>query len=246
MTEKLDLMAAIRAAYPDATQEQLKAALTPDFLSVMHGPMPHYSTLSSPALHNVKTATIGSCVLCYGQDTGTPRTQNKEPQVVIIQRGDKGKGGEPRYGVLGGYSDLGTETTGGEQPKAGATREVCEEAVNDQGKPVFTPDPKRMKLMTSGVDYRVPKLPVAYSCHVLELSAQEMATVKEHCRKLENDAGYRAAVQSHSHREVLDMKVMPLSQALAIPRESFFHPHEYDVIVEFAEHLKQQQTSQKR
>ncbi len=245
--EPLDLLAAIRAAYPDITPAQLKASVTSQaFLDEAYGKMPGYSTLSGPQLQNVKTTTVGAFSISYGYDTSAKSHANRgqgEPVVAIIKRGDKGPAGEDRFGVLGGYMDLGSETRAGEQPKEGTVREIREEALNDKGEPVISPQPDRLKLLVSGVDYRNVKLPVTYIGHALELNVQELAALKLHADRLKTDDAYRSEVVKQSHGEVSDLQIVPLSQVLAMPRDSFTHPHEYDAFSQLAEMLKQQQNS---
>lgn len=234
----LDLMSAIRAAYPDATPEQIRDALTPRFLAEAYGPPPSYSTLSTPALQTVKTAAVGSFVICYGYEPG-----KREPVIALIKRGDKGREGEDRFGVLGGYTDLGAETTAGEQPNEGAVRELMEEARNDHGEPVISPRPDRLKLLASGIDYRNPTLPVQYNGHMLELTARELATLKTHSQKLQEDPDYREAANRHTEGEVADLRILPLSEVLKMQRDSFTHPHEFDTIAQMAKQLQQRAAS---
>lgn len=240
----LDLMAAIRASYPGASPEQIKAALSPAFLAEAYGEMPDYSTLSAPTLHPVKTAAVGSFVICHGSDS-SGRIARSEPVVVLVKRGDTGPDGEDRFGVLGGYTDLGTETKVGEQPKEGAVRELMEEAVNDQGEPVLNPTPDRLQLLASGIDYRNPALPVNYNGHSLELTTRELAALRAHSEKLESDPAYQEAVRGHTHGEVTDLRIAPISEILRMPKDSFTYPHEFDAVAQLGEQLKQQRVNQR-
>ena len=241
----LDIMAAIMEKYPDATGAEIKAALTPEFLAAAYGKLPKWSTLGKPALHDVKTVTVGAFVVCHGTETGAGAARG-EPVVAIIKRTEKGPNGEDRYGVLGGYTNLGSNLTIGEQPKEGAVRELKEEAIDDQGKPIISPDPSRLARidMDLTIDYRIPKLPVLFNPNSMELTAQELAALKLHSKKLEEDPDYRAAVREQSDGEVADLKIMPISKVLEMGRESFTHPHEFDTVAALAEQLRQQ--SQKR
>ena len=228
----IDIMTAIRQAYPNATAADIKASLTPRFLAEAYGKMPGYSTLEAPALHNVKTATVGSFVICHGTDTSAGATRG-EPVIAVIKRGDKG------YGVTGGYTDLGSEKTAGEQPKQGAVRELGEEALDDNGKPIVSPDSSRLQLIMSGIDYRNTKLPVNYNGHALELTTQELSALKRHSTRMQNDESYSKVVSEKSGGEVANMQIMPISEVLKLDRESFTHPHEYDAVQLLAEQLKQ-------
>ncbi len=237
--KKLDLMAAIYKEYPDATPAEIKASLTSEFLSAAYGKMPGYSTLAAPALHVVKTATVGSFVICHGTDTAAGATRG-EPLIAIVKRTDKGPNGEDRFGLLGGYTTLGTEKTGGEQPKEGAVRELKEEAIGPDNQPIISPNPDRLKLIDSGIDYKNAKLPTNYNGHTLELTAIELASLKEHSRKMEQDPEYKAAVLTASGGEVADLKLLPLSEVLAMQLESFTYSHEFKAVKKLAEQLKQQ------
>jgi hypothetical protein len=204
-------------------------------------------------LQVVKTSTVGSFALCYGNETGAAgQLRGADPLVVLIKRGEKGPGGEDRFGALGGYIDLGKEKTAGEQPIEGMAREVGEEAVNDKGEPVVDLN-KRLrtetdlaKLLVSGVDYRRASLPVTYHGHAVELTTQELTALKLHSQRMETDDVYRAAVLEKSNGEVSDVKLIPLSEAMKLSRDSFTHPHEFDALAKLDEHIKQQQAAIKR
>ncbi len=234
---QIDIMGAITTRYPDATPQQIRNALE-GFIaqSYADGGLPNYSSLTAPTLHKVKTTTVGSFVVCYGMDTGIKR----EPVVVLIERSEKGPNGEPRYGVLGGYTELGNNHTAGEQPKEGAVRELKEEALDDQGKPIISPSPDRLKILMSGIDYKNPALPTNYNGHSLALEAQELTALKLHADKLENDTDYRAAVTQQSNGEVANVRIMPLAEVVKMPAESFNYPHEFTAIQTLAQELQTQ------
>ena len=59
---------------------------------------------------------------------------------------------------------------------------------------------------------------------------------------MQADPAYAEAVKEASHGEVSKVIVKPLSEAIAMSREQFTHPHEFDAIVTLAEQLKQKQT----
>lgn len=238
----IDILGTVKAAYPGATAGEIATALrAPDFLRTAV-PLPRYSTLDHATLHTVKTATIGAFAVCYGYD-GNARMVRKDPLVAIIRRGDKGPNGEARYGVLGGNTDLGGNTTAGEGLEQGAARKVAEEARDDKGMPVISPDPARLQLLHASLDYRQKQLPVASHGYMLELTAHEVTALQQHAEKLQNDVTYRDAANAATHGEVAELQMMPLSAVLAMPHESFTHPHEYDAVVQLEKSLQQQRSS---
>ena len=187
-------------------------------------------------MHKVKPATVGSCVICYANDPSIINHATKTlgaPVIALIQRSDGG------LGVLGGYTNLGKDTTKGEQPKNGAVRELKEEAINDIGKAVISPQPERLQLIANGIDYRKPALPVVWHAHAMELKAEELKALKEHAERMKRDEAYKQAVKKKSRNEIDGMLIMPLAEVIALPRESFTHPHEFDAITELAKQLKQ-------
>lgn len=240
----LDILAAIRKTHPDATPEVIaKAVRDPKFLKVAV-PLPYYSSLEHATLHTVKTATIGGFAVCYGHETGVSANRN-DPLVAVIKRGDTGPNGEDRFGMLGGYTELGDNHTAGEELEDGVIRELTEEARDADGKPILTPDPQRLKLLHAKLDYRKPSLPVAAHGYALQLTTQELTTLKMHADKLRNDPDYRDKVQAATNREVKDLQMMKLSEVLAMPRESFTHPHEFDALQQLEITLQQQPQRQR-
>lgn len=230
----INIKLAIQAQYPDATPGEIREAI-PDLIKYAYqGSMPPYSSLEAPTLHKVKTATVGSFVICYGMDTSVAANTKREPSIVLIKRGDKG------FGITGGYTELGKDKTSGEQPKEGAVRELKEEVLDNNGTPIISPDSERLKLIVSGIDYRNPELPVNYNGHTLELTTQELLLLKEHSRRLNEESAYQADVTKKTHGEVDDLQIVPISNVLAMKRESFTHPHEFDAIRQFAQTLQQQ------
>jgi hypothetical protein len=173
--------------------------------------------------------------------------------VLLIKRGDKGPNGEDRFGVNGGYTNLDftepspffPESSEGEQPVEGASRELSEELVDDQGEPVLEIDPARFDHIKAGTDYSRVKdgsLPTAYNGHAAELTPDELRRLKTHVLKLQTDYEYRMAVKTKSRGEVTDMRRMAvktksrgevtdmrllgLEKAANLSPEIFTHVHE--------------------
>jgi nucleoside-diphosphate-sugar epimerase len=216
------------------------------------GALPPYSNRDDYHLYSCTTITAGAFVAAHAQDTSRrdPATGRMgEPVVVMIERSEKDASGEPKVGLLGGFTNLDyvvkngvKDTSRGEQPNEGALREFGEELIGADGKPVVTPDIARLTPLISGIDYRRKISPAcAYTGFGLELTPEELETIKTHAQRMHDDPTYTDAVSKASGGEVTKVMVKPLSEAIAMPREQFTHPHEFDAIVKLAEQLKQQQ-----
>jgi hypothetical protein len=242
---RIDVMAVIKAAHPDASPAEISAALQSPALLKIAAPLPRYSNLAHAQINTVKTATVGSFIVAYGYETGARAALSDEPLIAIVKRGDKGPNGEDRYGVLGGYTKLGSNKTGGEQPNQGAARELGEEARDDMANPIISPKPDRLQSLFGTIDYRNPALPVAAFGFALPLEARELAALQKHAKKLEDDPEYRARVQAATAGEVKDMRMMKLSDVLAMDKVSFTHPHEFEAVQALAKQLQQATVKQR-
>lgn len=241
---EIDILDTVKKAYPDATPDAIASALRdPAFLKAAV-PLPHYSSLDHAQLHVVKTSTIGAFTVAYANDTSATANR-KDPLVVVIRRGDTGPNGEARFGMLGGYTELGSNKTAGESLEEGAKREMAEEACDDQGEAILSPDASRLDLLHAKIDYRKASLPVTAHGYALALTTQELNTVKRHIDRLANDPGYREASKAATKGEVADMRLMKLSEVLAMPRDSFTHPHEYDAVEQLSQKLEKQASRQR-
>lgn len=251
--EILNLTGPIKDAYPDATQEDLKASLgNPKFLKDMHGPMPPHSTLSAPVVQTVKTGTTGSFIICYGADKTSRSASTSalgQDVIAIVKRTGKSPNGEDRYSVIGGYIDLGTEESAGEQPADGAVRELKRKVINAEGEAVIAPDAARLTSIknASGIDYS-SALPVNYNGHGLELNARELAQLTQHAKQLEESTEYRKAVEEKSGDTYTftDVIIVPISEVIQISRESFVKPYEFDAVQQLAVELKQKALQNRR
>ena len=74
----------------------------------------------------------------------------------------------------------------------------------------------------------------------MELQVDELQLLKEHAKRLKEDPAYKQAVKEKSNNEINGMLIMPLADVIAMPRERFTHPHEFDAVVELSKQLKQQ------
>lgn len=175
-----------------------------------------------------KTAYVGSFIICYGKDSST----TQDPVILLIKRADGG------LGIPGGYTELGKDDAPGEQPREGAVRELKEEVLDNTGKPILSPDSARLRIITSGLDYRTTEHPTHYNGHALELNASELSALREHARKLQKDTAYQAAVKKQSQGEISGLLIVPVSDIMKMKRESFTYAHEFDALLQLAETLK--------
>ena len=213
------------------------------------GPLPHYSNRTTHHIHNCTTTTAGAFIAAYAKDS-----IQREPVVVMIERSEKDADGRPKVGLLGGYINLdyvvkngAKDNSRGEQPKEGALREFGEELIKGDGRTVISPDISRLNYLISGIDYRREVNPAcSYTGFSLTLKPEELQAIKAHAQKMHDDPAYAKAAKEASGGEVANVIITPLSKAIAMTRERFTHPHEFDAIVNLSEQLKQQQAGPKR
>lgn len=196
-------------------------------------------------IHRDKTCHAGAFAWGYYEDN-TRRDPNThrmgEVMVVLSRRGkETTEDGLPMYGASGGgYRELGSNHTAGEQPDENAVRELNEETRDDMNKPVLDIAPARLThVLKVGTDYRKPQLPVDYVGYALTLSAEEYQAIKQHGERLATDEAYKAKVFKHTNGEVSGYEVMPLSQALQMKPEQFAHPHECEALQKLAQLLSE-------
>ncbi|MDX1975730.1 MAG: NAD(P)-dependent oxidoreductase [Rickettsiales bacterium] len=243
--------APIAAAIKEAFPGQERQALAGPVAIATLGAIPPYSNRDDYHMHNCTTLMAGAFVAAHGVDKSRRDVASNrmgEPVVVVIERGDKGPDGSLRYGLLGGFMNLDyvvkngvKDTSRGEQPHEGALREFGEELIGPTGKPIITPDESRLEPLISGVDYRRTKSPATfYTGFGLKLTEPELEAIRAHEQAIKTDPTYAANVKSASGSEVAKVMVKPISEVLAMSRESFTHPHEFDAVVKLSEQLKQQ------
>ena len=226
---KDNLLQALKDLWPDAAPEKILAAA-----NNLSNNLPAWSTLDMPEVQTVKTTAVGSFVLCHGQETGRDTVSGKkEPSILLIKRSDG------KLGATGGYTDLGGKDKAQEQPKEGAVRELGEEMLNDSGEPILDLEPRRLTLVSSGIDYQ-QSLPVSYSGHTAELNSLEFAKVKLHCERLDTDPAYKSAVRGHSEGEVSNADLVPISEIAKMEEKDFAYPHEFAAVKELATKLRTQ------
>ncbi len=195
--------------------------------------LPAWSSLTEPMEHTVKTATVGSFVACYFNPTLSNGIQSRKakPSVLLVERCDG------RLGLPGGYVDIGSNNSAGEQLAEGAVRELREEVVNAEGTPIIAPDAQRLQIISAGIDYKNPALPVCYHGHALELTAEELVQLQEHAQKLTGDEQYKQASFVATHNEVRGIKILPISEIMQMPEQNFAYPHEFAALKTLHEKL---------
>ncbi|MFM9890251.1 MAG: hypothetical protein ACKVOE_06380 [Rickettsiales bacterium] len=199
-----------------------------------------------PVVQVDKTCHAGAFAWGYFADPERidPITRRRgEIMVVLSRRGkEKAADGEPLYAATGGgYRELGSNHTAGEQPDENAAREMREETVNDEKQPILDIDPARLAdVLKVGTDYRRPQMPVDYVGYALALNAEEYRAIAAHGERMRTDAAYKAAVFKHTKAEVAGYDVMPLSQALQLQPDQFAHPHEQEALLRLAKQLDRQ------
>jgi hypothetical protein len=72
---------------------------------------------------------------------------------------------------------------------------------------------------------------------VVHLTNRDFADVKAHSDRMANDPGYATAVRKASHWEVKEILVRPLRDVIAMRRNQFTHPHEYDALKKLARRM---------
>jgi hypothetical protein len=219
------VMSELMISFPDLDFKKIVAGPLAEFA---YGTLPSYSNLTVHKVTNVATAMVGSGVVCYANDPLT-----RQPLVMIIKRGDKGPEGEDRFGITGGFTTIDWSVDiKGEQPTEGAVRELREEIVDADGRPILDIDPARLCIVETGIDYRAARrggLPTQYNGHVIELTPSELARVRQHINKLDHDLDYQQAVGIQSKGEVAGVLLIPLADAIAIDLCHFTHPHEVNL-----------------
>jgi hypothetical protein len=242
----IDIVKAIRTAYPQATLEDIKASLS-HFLKCLFS-KPAFSELNEPKVHVVKTATIGSFAVYYYVDwpkiNASRMKYNKKfvldnTHVVLMKC--RARDGRPSaYGLFGGYTNLGGEHTAGEAPRTGARREFIEEAVDPSGTPIIPPPKEhRYRLLVGGIGYSTPEMPRAFEGYGVELIREEFDLFKIQAERAQEEI-YRRGIEHASEGEVLGIAIMPLSEAIALTKEGFTRRDQFRVIEELKSSIEKQ------
>jgi hypothetical protein len=191
--------------------------------------LPSYSTLPSPVVEEVQKATVGTGVVLIFKENGIHKA-------VVVKAGTHYQGPQykadpdlPTYMISGGFINL-TKTEGSqtvpansskaEDPQMGAVREMEEELIDDKGEPLMKVDPSRLKPMdTKTLTFPSGERRVVIGM-LLELTPQEVAIIKEHVGRMEQDETYRHAVRAHTINsetgkpEICTVSILPLKEII--------------------------------
>lgn len=214
--------------------------------------LPSYTTLCAPVVEEVQKATVGTGVVMTFKEHGIHKA-------VVVKAGTHYESPRytadpavPTYMISGGFINL-TDTPGtaltppspgkAEDPRVGAVREVEEEMVDDQGKPVLTVDPSRLRPMDTKTLFfpKTGEHRLVIGFH-LELTPEEAATVKAHVARLEGDEAYRRAVRAHTENEetgkpeICTISILPLKE-IAEGRHKLLHPDQRSLFQRIGEAL---------
>lgn len=162
----------------------------------------------------------GACVVPTFEENGTR-------YVVLAQAGEHYQTERPCFMALGGYANLERregsslvkpQTGIPESPQHTAAREAEEEMVDDNGAPILKVNPRSLRPVYTK-NLQSPK-----DCNVVgffqELTANEIATVKRHVQRLNEDPNYKRAASQATKciysglSEIASIKILPLADVL--------------------------------
>lgn len=188
-----------------ATDDESRRIILRDIVAQEWPGMPPWSTLDAPVIEDVQKATVGcGIVLTFESDDG-------ERYVVLGQAGDHYNqvqdSTEPLYTIPGGFQNL-TDTIGShfvsaaqgrpEHPREAAARETEEEFKNEAGSGLIPVDPDRLMAMdtlTLDIPSGEKRIVIGF---MMELNSDEIATIQDHVKRLDDDANYKSNVVQHT------------------------------------------------
>ncbi len=178
---------------------------------------------------------LASFCLYYGFDS-----QRETPSVLVLQRGEKYKSVKEKTGAgnPGGHIDL---TSWNEQPDEAAVRELREEVVFPNGKPVL-PDvtKERLNVFASGIDYaqdssrRASKNLTMWTAYTCQLTSQEMRLLRQHEMRLATNTFYANTVRQACGQEVHTIFLLAADQLLKeieLGKIVYAHPQGQDMLL---------------
>ena len=197
------------------------------------GDLPTYSTLTEPLIMEVQAATVGAGVVPIFK-----HPDNGEIYAVMLRPGTHYTGphyvansDDPHYMIAGGFINLScsAEIHGmptvisrrAEQPHEGAVRELVEEIVDPERKPIILPHPDRLfPMIAKTLTFKTGEIRVVIG-YVLELDGGETERILDHIKKVDDDPEYRAACRANTVSqgsglpEVCRVDAIPLSRVLS-------------------------------
>lgn len=165
--------------------------------------LPVWTTLDGAVVEEVQKATAGSGVVLTFEEGGVRK-------VVLAQTGDHyakpGEAAVPAFMIPGGFINL-SSTPGSalvaassapEDGRTGAAREVEEELKNPDGSALLKVDPARLKPMdTLTLAFRSGEKRIVIGM-MLELTSDEVKTVKAHIANIASSPAYAEATAAQS------------------------------------------------
>ncbi len=146
-------------------------------------------------------------------------SENNERYVLLCQSGahyfrnDEDEGMPERYTYPGGFANLMEREgsfyvnpqDGAENPEEAGVREVEEEIVDADGKPVIVVDPVRCKPLDHDIVENKFGKPIVICSMYYELEPNEVLALKQHIQKLNESEDYRASCAEHTKSGVSDL-----------------------------------------
>lgn len=174
------------------------------------GELPVYSTLDAAEISVVAKATVGAGVVPIFRHPVEDRWYAvvQRPGTHYQSSSYPADNHQPYYMIAGGFLNL-SQTNGipglidanplkGEHPEFGALRELTEEIVDDQGRPILAPTPDRL-VPKDTITVNFPNgerlLAIGYQVH---LTPDETQAILEHVARLNSDTQYRRMCRSHT------------------------------------------------
>jgi hypothetical protein len=189
----------------------------------------------------------GAFVVCHGADAGTG-----DPLILVIRRGSCFKPvGKDGYGMPGGHIDLEDRR---ETPAEAAARELGEEVINEDGRPLLgAVDPDRLIMTGAGVDYAdgtpgTRHAGGAWFGFTCELTAREMKILTAFEARMKADEDFAARVREKSNQELGGVYLFApdaLLRALDAGELPFTYAHEALGARRLAEELAELQSESK-
>ena len=233
-----DLVRYIREKYPDL---DIKTLFRGEFAKAVLGDLPDYSNRDNYMMTNVTTATVHAFVICFYKDQ-----INQKTYFILQKRRELNQAGVNKLGALGGFVNLDTNpdkkhpnlndavTIPGEQPADCAVREIAEEAVDNNKKPLLQITPDRLHLLHSGVDYRgcdENTQRTQNTGYALELSSDEFNLICKHAQQIDQDPAYKQVILDNTDNETHGFLVIEGVDLHHLQADNFAHPHEYHALM---------------
>lgn len=240
-----DAMAQLRDANPGLTDKQILESI---IAAEVYGTLPKWSNLAHPYITDVGTFMAGSSVTCVFTEP-----EDGEVYVALALSGKHYEGEPMLRGTGGGFAEVVTipdqedeEPLYRETPAENAVRELREEVVDDEGKPVLDIAPDRLTIFEADTDHRAVRTgrnrhPVACSAFMVALTQKEAVTLKTHAARLQSDPAYKEACSEASHGETSDIIIMKLRDVAQLPYARFMNPHEFTAIRNLAKAMLEPQ-----